>query len=119
MFFNSSLRLLKTCVKLCVASAVFCVGSRNNTGHSAPRQKRLVSKLVALRPQKRSGILGTGKRGEGGGELGGGGRGGVSGSSVHSDPQKTEEAVDHRQNNNYVKAVRSNLCAPLIAVQLL
>ena len=35
------------------------------------------------------------------------------------DPQKTEEAVDHRQNN-YVKAVgtspvRSNLCAPLIA----
>ena len=29
----------------------------------------------------------------------------VSGSSVQSDPQKTEEAVDHRQNNSYVKAV--------------
>ena len=28
----------------------------------------------------------------------------VSGSSVQSDPQKTEEAVDHRQNNSYVKA---------------
>ena len=36
------------------------------------------------------------------GEGGGGGR--VSGSSAQSDPQKTEEAVDHRQNN-YVKAV--------------
>ena len=30
---------------------------------------------------------------------------GVSGSSAQSDPQKTEEAADHRQNNNYVKAV--------------
>ena len=44
----------------------------------------------------------------------------MSGSSACSDPQKTEEAVDHRQNN-CVKAVgtspvRSNLCAPLIAV---
>jgi len=37
----------------------------------------------------------------------------MSGSSPQSDPQKTEEAVDHLQNNNYVKAmgtspVRSN-----------
>ena len=35
--------------------------------------------------------------------------------------RKTEEAVDHRQNNNYVKAVgtspvRSSLCTPLTAV---
>ena len=29
----------------------------------------------------------------------------MSGSSAQSDPQKTEEAVDHRQNNSYVKAV--------------
>ena len=53
---------------------------------------------------------------------GGGGEGKrVSGSSACSDLQKTEEAVDRRQNNNYVKAagtspVRSNLCTPLIAV---
>ena len=45
----------------------------------------------------------------------------VSGSFARSHPQKTEEAVDHRQNNNYVKAVgtlpvRSSLCAPLIAI---
>ena len=44
----------------------------------------------------------------------------MSGSSARSDRQKTEEAVDHRQNN-YVKAVgtspvRSNLGTPLIAV---
>ena len=51
------------------------------------------------------------------------GKGGerVSGSSMHSDPQKTEEAVDHHQNNSYVKAVgtspvQSNLCTPLTAV---
>ena len=41
----------------------------------------------------------------------------VSDSSARSDPQKIEEAVDHRQNN-YVKEVgtspvRSNLCSPL------
>ena len=40
---------------------------------------------------------------------------------MHSDPQKTEEAVDHHQNNSYVKAggtlpVQSNLCIPLTAV---
>ena len=29
----------------------------------------------------------------------------VSGSSARFDPEKTEEAVDHRHNNNYVKAV--------------
>ena len=29
----------------------------------------------------------------------------VSGLSARSDPQKSEEAVDHRQNNSYVKAV--------------
>ena len=29
----------------------------------------------------------------------------MRGSSAQFDPQKTEEAVDHRQNNNYVKAV--------------
>ena len=29
----------------------------------------------------------------------------VSGSSAQCDPQKTEKAVDHIQNNNYVKAV--------------
>ena len=57
--------------------------------------------------------LGTGK--------GGGGRAGESSSSARSDPQKSEEAVDHRQNNSYIKAVgtspvRSNLCAPLVAV---
>ena len=45
----------------------------------------------------------------------------MSGWSARSDPQKTEEAMDHRQNNNCVKAVgtspvRSNLCTPLIAV---
>ena len=44
----------------------------------------------------------------------------MSGSSAQSDPQKTEEAVDHRQNN-YVKAVgtspvRSNKCVLLTAV---
>ena len=44
----------------------------------------------------------------------------MSGSSARYNPQKTEEAVNHRQNN-YVKAVGtssvgSNLCAPLIAV---
>ena len=32
----------------------------------------------------------------------------VSSSSARSDPQKTEEAVDHRQNN-YVKAVGTSL----------
>ena len=37
----------------------------------------------------------------GGGEI-------VNGSSAQSDPQKTEEAVDHRQNNNYVKAVETS-----------
>ena len=36
---------------------------------------------------------------------GGGGSEGVSGSSAQSDPQKTEEAVDHRQNDSYVRAV--------------
>ena len=46
---------------------------------------------------------------------------GESSSSARSDPQKSEEAVDHRQNNSYIKAVgtspvRSNLCAPLVAV---
>ena len=51
------------------------------------------------------------------GEVGGGR---VSDSSARSDPQKSEEAVDHRQNN-YVKAARtsperSNLCTSLIAV---
>ena len=44
----------------------------------------------------------------------------MSGSSARSDRQKTEEEVDHRQNN-YVKAMwispeRSNLGTPLIAV---
>ena len=29
----------------------------------------------------------------------------MRGSSAQFDPQKTEEAVDHRHNNNYVKAV--------------
>ena len=29
----------------------------------------------------------------------------MSGSSAKSDSQKTEEAVDRRQNNNYVKVV--------------
>ena len=29
----------------------------------------------------------------------------VSGSYAQSNPQKTEEAVDNRQNNSYVKAV--------------
>ena len=72
-------------------------------------------KHVALRPRKRDGLLGTGKGG------GGGGGERVSGSSAQSDPQKTEEAVDHRQNNSYVKAVgsssvRSNYCTPLFAV---
>ena len=42
-------------------------------------------------------------------------------SSASSDPQKTEEAVDHCQNNSYVKAVgaspvRSNLCTQLTSV---
>ena len=41
-----------------------------------------------------------------GGEVGGGGR--VSDSSARSDPQKIEQAVDHRQNNNYVKAVETS-----------
>ena len=66
-------------------------------------------------------IIRDGERG--GGEMGAGrgGEGRVSGSSAHSDPQKTKEAVDCRQNSKYVKAVgtspvRSNLCAPLIAV---
>ena len=41
--------------------------------------------------------------------------------AAQSDPLKTEEAVDHRRNNNNAKAVvtspvRSNLCTPLIAV---
>ena len=36
---------------------------------------------------------------------GGGGGERVSGLSAQSDPQKTEEAMDHHQNNNYVKAV--------------
>ena len=40
-----------------------------------------------------------------GGGGGGGERDTVSGSSVQFDPQKTEAAVDHRQNNYYVKAV--------------
>ena len=44
--------------------------------------------------------------------MGGGGGGPegerVSGSPARSDPQKTEEAVDHRQNN-YVKAVGTSL----------
>ena len=45
----------------------------------------------------------------------------VGGLSAQSDPQKTEEAVDHRQNNCYVKAVgtsplQSRLCTPLVAV---
>ena len=45
----------------------------------------------------------------------------MSGSSAHYGPQKTKEAMDHLQNNSYVKAVGtspvwSNLCAPLIAV---
>ena len=62
----------------------------------------MVSKHVALRPQKRDGLLGDGAGG--GGRGGGGDRERVSGSSVQSDPQKTEEAVDHRQNNSYVKA---------------
>ena len=45
----------------------------------------------------------------------------MSGSFTQSDPQKTEEAVDHRQNN-YIKAVHgtSPLCSnkrtPIIAV---
>ena len=29
----------------------------------------------------------------------------MTGSSARSDPQKTEDAVAHRQNNSYVKAV--------------
>ena len=32
----------------------------------------------------------------------------VSGSTARSDPRKTEEAVDHRQNNSCVKAVRTS-----------
>ena len=45
-------------------------------------------------------LIRNGKRvGRGGGE-----RERASGSSSQSDPQKTEEAVDHRQNN-YVKEV--------------
>ena len=44
-----------------------------------------VSKHVALHPQKRDGLLGTGK----------GMEGRMSGSFTQSDPQKTEEAVDH------------------------
>ena len=117
MFFNSSLHLLKTCVKLCVASAVFCMGLRNNTGHSAPRQKRLVSKTCCFTStEARWHIRDNEKRGNGGGWVGGGG---VSGSSTRSYPQNTEEAVDHQQNNNYVKAVGtspvgSNLCTPLL-----
>ena len=52
------------------------------------------NKQVVLRPQKRDGLLGTGKRGVGKGRK----------SEWQSGPQKTEEAVNHRQNN-YVKAV--------------
>ena len=63
-------------------------------------------------------FLGTGKAGGGGG----GGGGGGSELLVRAiRPGKISEAVDHRQKNNYVKAVgtspaRSNLCTPLIAV---
>ena len=56
-------------------------------------------KHVALRPQKRDGLIGTGVGGE-----------------VMARPRnptrKTEEAVDHRQNNNYVKAVGNS---PLVS----
>ena len=59
-----------------------------------------------------------------GGGGGAGGRQSVSGSTAQSDLQKTEEAVDHRQNNNYVKAMgtsplRSNLCTKQLPFQLL
>ena len=90
---------------------------RNNTGHSAPRQKRLVSKTCCFTStEARWHIRDNEKRGNGGGWVGGGG---VSGSSTRSYPQNTEEAVDHQQNNNYVKAVGtspvgSNLCTPLL-----
>ena len=45
----------------------------------------------------------------------------MSGSSAVSDIQKAEEAVDHSQNNSYVKAVGTspvpgNLCTPLTPV---
>ena len=50
--------------------------------------------------------MGTGGVGGCGG--GGGERDRVSGSSAQFDPQKTEAAVDHRQNNYYVKAVETS-----------
>ena len=85
-FHNGSIQILSKC----------CVG--------CVQRETKVSKHVALHPQKRDGLLGTGEGvcvcvGGGGGER----------KSEWLDrtlrPGQTEEAVDHRQNNNYVKAV--------------
>ena len=73
-----------------------CIMGRLNEKKETNRSVCRNKLHVALRPQKRGSLLGTGK-----GER----EDRMSGSSAQSDPQKTEEAVDHRQNNNYVKAV--------------
>ena len=55
----------------------------------------LVSKHFALCPQKRGGLLWTGTG------VGLGGRGERVKAGLRTPTRKTEEAMDHHQNNNY------------------
>ena len=66
---------------------------------------------VALRPQKRVGLLGTG--------TGGGGGGGRESERLDrgNRPKKTGEAVDRRQNNGSVKAVSPPHCPATCALR--
>ena len=64
---------------------------------------------IALRPQKRGGLLGTG--------TGGGGGGGDDNARLRISPEKkTGETVDCRQNNGSVKAVSPRHCAATCAL---
>ena len=68
---------------------------------------------VALHPQKRGCLLGTGMGGGGGG--GEGGRK-SEGSTADTARKKTGETVDRRQNNGSVKAVSPRHCAATSAL---
>ena len=76
----------------------FLTTDRTHCRKLAANYLKDVSKYVALRPQKRDGLSRDGEKGGGGGRK-----------SEWLDralrPGETAEAMDHRQNNNYVKAV--------------
>ena len=65
---------------------------------------------VALRPQRRVGLLGTGTEWEGGDR--------VKGSTAPGNrPKKTGETVDRRQNNGSAKAVSPRHCPATCALR--